>query len=205
MWLDSATSLPLRREVYDADGRLARLTAYLDFSILPAHSQQVKAAAVQSLMGGGAVVAGDEVQAMRTAGWTLPAVLGTLELVEVRRSPVGGVAAGGSTSQQSSVLHLVYSDGLSTVSVFQQAGRLDPPSGWSKRRVAHHQVWALDGVPSTLAWSTKGTVYTVVADAGAPEIEAVVGGLPAHKRHKGVVQRLHRGADRVMSWFNPFG
>lgn len=191
MWLDSQTALPLRREIYDDRGRLARLTGYLDFSVLPVPSQGQRLAASTSSSTEEAVAEG-EIATMRGKGWSIPQRLGALDLVEVRRSP-------------DAVLHAVYSDGLSTVSVFQQSGRFKPTDRWTKQTVAKHAVWVMGGIPGAISWSAKGKVYTVVADAGAPELDSMIKVLPLHERRSGILHRLHHGADRVMSWFNPFG
>lgn len=215
MWLDEKTALPLRREIYDQSGRLARLTGYLDFAVNERTPDRTRTVADVSALGAGELMSGEGVAQWRANGWALPDSLGSLQLVEVRKRTAADTASAIASDAEDSedaeeapgaeVLHLVYSDGLSTVSVFEQAGRFDASEGWSKRKLAGHQVWAMGGMPGAIAWSAKGKVYTVVADAGAPELETVIAGLPARKTHKGILNRLHRGADRVGSWLNPFG
>jgi hypothetical protein len=47
-------------------------------------------------------------------------------------------------------------------------------------------------------------VYTVMADAPAQTVDAVVGALP-HDGPPGFWKRLSRGFVRLASWVNPFG
>lgn len=195
-WLDVATALPLRREVYDEKGQLTRLSAFLDFTLRPPKSKKVPTSLAAHSSPAptmtGELLTPDALAAARQSGWVLPDALGSLQLVEIRRAGSGDV------------LHLVYSDGLATVSVFQQPGRLSAPGGWTQRKIADHSVWVNGGVPTAVAWSAKGKVYTVVSDGAAAQLEAVVKGLPRGGRHHGLLHRLHRGVDRVGSWFNPF-
>lgn len=200
-WLDDTTSLPLRREIYDDKGQLARLTGYLDFTIDP-----ISKAGFSSPVGNrmipasGTVMTTSDIALARAQGWSFPNELGSMQLVEIRR----GASDDRAPISSSEVMHLVYSDGLSTVSVFQQPGRLSAPKGWTEQTMAHRKVWVSGGVPSAISWSAKGKVYTVVADAGAPHIESVIAGLPHSKVQRGFLHRMHHGLDRVGSWLNPF-
>ena len=137
---------------------------------------------------------------MRDQGWHCPDSLpGPLSLVDARRG--GG--------EDGRIVHLSYTDGLATVSVFEQRGRLDAADldGYRRDVVDGHEVWvqrrrAADG------WSgpPDSTVYTVVADA--PERTVDAGGrgpaAPTRLRTATPSGRLGRGLDRVASWFNPF-
>ena len=105
----------------------------------------------------------------------------------------------------STVLDLGYSDGLSVISVFEQRGQL-PASlpGWRKATVAGHVIFVAGPDQRSLTWSGRGTVYTVVADAPTPTVDAVVGALP-HDKPPGFWKRMTRGLGRLASWANPFG
>ena len=202
-WIDTATALPLRREVYDLKGQLTRVSAYLDFALKPAIVRpRLVVKTTLAPAPAGQLLTGPELDAARASGWVLPDILGTLQLVEIRRGSATLVP--GVVDDQSAVMHLVYSDGLSTVSVFQQLGRLTTPSGWVQESIGSHKVWVNTGIPTAVSWSAKGRVYTVVAEGPPAQLQALIEGLPHATHHGGVLHRLHRGIDRVGSWLNPF-
>ena len=191
-WLDRDSGLVLRREVYDRHGRTTRASAFVEITI-----------------GRGTVAVGSGNRAwsasidtatldrMRDRGWHCPAVLpGPLTLVDARR---GG--------QDGGIVHLSYSDGIATVSVFEQRGRLDEVALADHRRdvTDGHVVWVRGEVPKRVVWTSGSTVYTVVADAPERTVDQVVAALPHHPAADGdTLRRLGRGLDRVASWFNPF-
>jgi sigma-E factor negative regulatory protein RseB len=134
---------------------------------------------------------------MRDRGWKCPDELPpSLQLIDARRG--GGHYDG--------IVHLSYSDGLASVSVFEQRGRLQASdlTDYRATTVGGRHVYLRDGVPQRLVWASHGTVYTVVADASARTVGAVVGALPRPTDDTGAMNRLGRGLDRVASWFNPF-
>jgi sigma-E factor negative regulatory protein RseB len=196
-WLDTATGLVLRREVYDDQGRTTRASAFVEIvvgkptdtrhlprAMAPAWSEEVDYSARES---------------MRTKGWHCPDKLpGALDLVDARRGGEAGAP----------ILHLSYTDGLATVSLFEQRGRLDSDNldGYQRQEDGGRAVYVRDGIPQRVVWSANGTVFTLVADAPAATVDDVVAALP-HERAEGegAWHRLGRGFERVASWFNPFG
>jgi sigma-E factor negative regulatory protein RseB len=102
------------------------------------------------------------------------------------------------------VLGLGYSDGLSVVSVFEQRGHLAARlDGWRKATVNGHEIFVAEPDQRSLTWSSRGMVYTVMADAPAGTVDAVVGVLP-HDAPAGFWKRMSRGMARLASWVNPF-
>jgi negative regulator of sigma E activity len=94
------------------------------------------------------------------------------------------------------VLHLTYSDGVSTVSVFEQRGRLDADAlgGWTARTVDGARVHVQEAAPWRAVWQGGGSVLTVVADAPPSTAEAVVDALPHSGGSGRWWDRLARGA-----------
>jgi short-subunit dehydrogenase len=94
-----------------------------------------------------------------------------LTLVDARR---GG---------EQDIVHLSYSDGIASVSVFEQRGRLDEDGLAGHRRQAAdgHAVWVRGEVPRRVVWSSGGTVYTVVADLGDHQATIELGRQLAHE------------------------
>ena len=102
------------------------------------------------------------------------------------------------------MLDLGYSDGLSVVSVFEQRGNLAAKlAGWRRTTVDGHVVFVAEPDQRSMTWSSRGMVYTVMADAPAQTVDAVVGVLP-HDRPPGFWKRMSRGMVRLASWVNPF-
>ncbi|KWX10921.1 hypothetical protein TR74_00770, partial [Carbonactinospora thermoautotrophica] len=130
------------------------------------------------------------------AGWRCPHALGTaLTLFGVRRLP----------GEQGPAVHLAYTDGLSTLSVFQQKGSLDTVrlagQGFTRRSLAGTCVHVRDDGPQrVVVWSADGTVYTVITDAPEDVIRAAVAALPHRTRVDMILGRLGRGVDRVENW-----
>ncbi len=191
-WLDRDSGLVLRREVYDRHGRTTRASAFVEIAI--------GRGTVAVGSGGRAWSASIDIATldrMRDRGWHCPPVLpGPLTLVDARR---GGLDGG--------IVHLSYSDGIATVSVFEQRGRLDVAALADHRRavIDGHVVWVRGGVPERVVWTSGSTVFTVVADAPERTVDQVVAALPHHPAADGdALGRLGRGLGRVASWFNPF-
>jgi hypothetical protein len=200
-WLDSENGLVLRREVYDESGRITRASSFVEITVGDADDY---ADAAESSKDTGRPTAWPNaidpsaLQRMRGRGWQCPDELPpSLQLVDARRG--GGEYDG--------IVHLSYSDGLASVSVFEQRGRLQESdlADYRPTIVGGRKVYLRDGVPQRLVWASHGTVYTVVADASARTVGDVVGALPRPTDDTGAWNRLSRGLDRVASWFNPFG
>jgi sigma-E factor negative regulatory protein RseB len=200
-WLDRETGLLLRREVYDEQGRRVLSSAFVDLQMTPAvvgASPTVRGSADR-----GSPVSRSELESMREQGWHVPKELpGRFALFETRTRDHG---EDGSREQ---VLHLAYSDGLSTTSLFAQPGDLgaEPPEGFVRREVGGHPVWAKDGSPERLVWAGGGRVWTLVSDAPDSAVAAAVETLPHEALpDTGARARIERGLSRLGSWLNPFG
>lgn len=189
-WLDVATGLILRRELYDDSGRTVRAAAFVDVAMAaPAPwTGPTKAADTDD----GSVLAAPQLATLRRQGWHAPARLSGLELFETRR--------------RSGVLQLSYTDGLFAVSVFSQRGRLAPASvkGWQPVRLNTTRAWTRPGLSQRVVWTGSGWVYTAVADAPDPVVAAAVGGFPG-RRGDSFLHRVLRGLHRMGSWLNPVG
>lgn len=192
-WIDDATGLLLRREVYAPDGDLARVSGFVDLAI----GKQGRARAVPSPIPGenGEPVATAGYDALAADGWfCCPRRLDeTLRLTEVRRSA------------DDRTLQLVYSDGLTATTVFQQPADLNDGTagGFTQRREGNGEVYVRYGLSSSASWSVDGMVYTVVSDTpyGLDRARAV---FPRDRAPENAGQRLGRGMHKIMSWLNPF-
>lgn len=205
-----ASGLVLRRQLLDASGDLLHSTAFTRLALVPA-------AAVEQI-GSGQLASGqvtdgpvaaraqtpvddDAVAALRAAGWSVPdELVPGLALVDARRDTSAPTAAA-----RDAVLHLTYSDGLSTVSLFEQRGRLDRAgrAGWQWEQRAGAAVLVRPGLPERLAWADSGTVFTLVADVGDDVVDAALATLPRQRAAPGLAHRFTLGLERVGSWLDP--
>jgi sigma-E factor negative regulatory protein RseB len=191
-WLDRATGLPLRREMFDPSGHLVNEGAFIDLKLGgdpdPAPSRAVSAWSAQPTR--------PDLIVLERQGWPVPSTLaGDMSLVGVSRTSDSG----------SKVLDASYSDGLSVVSVFMEHGVLARAlPGWNKIKIGGVSVYS--GAPDdrSLTWSAGGVVYTVISDAPQPTVDSIVVQLP-HDRDGGLWGRVRRGFKRIGSWFDPFG
>jgi sigma-E factor negative regulatory protein RseB len=214
-WVDRETDLVLRTEVFTPAGRLVRSSGYVTVTIggqvhrgpgggpalrSPAHPGAGPAAGVsrpEPVPSPWKPAPPRVVQRMRSHGFVLPEHLGRgFVRYDVRAK----------RTQHGPVVHLSYSDGLSTVSVFEQSGRLEPDrlSGFARTRIAGTDVWQHGRIPRRVVWSAGGTVYTLVTDAPTAAVGTAVRTLPHHGAGDGALDRIQHGFVRIGSWLNPF-
>jgi sigma-E factor negative regulatory protein RseB len=191
-WLDDASSLLLRRETFDQAGRLVRSSAFTELTIGAQGFHVVPAGDPAAQLDAGAI------DALRHDGWQIPAALGSdLELFDARMRNHDGEG----------VLHLSYSDGLVTLSLFAQRGRLGAARmpGFSRQKVSGAAVWVRPSTPERVVWGGGGRVFTLLSDASPETVRAAVTVLPHEKAARtGLLARLGRGLARLGSWLNPF-
>ena len=195
-WLDDATKLPLEREVFDSAAHVISEDVFINVRFANGGLDTVPVGLPADPAGPWAEPQpAGQLLTLRASGWLVrPALPGGLSLFT-------GAQTKTSTG---TVLDLGYSDGLSVISVFEQRGNLAPKlTGWQMVTVAGHQVYAAGSDQHSLTWSSRGMVYTVLADAPAQTVTAVVGALP-HDAPPGFWKRMSRGFARLASWANPF-
>lgn len=198
-WLDRETGVLLRRESYDRDGKTVRGSAFFDIrvdaSVIPTDDKLSVREPPAGRVADARQLAESDLQAIARAGWTCPRRLADgLELRGARSLP----------DPAGKVMHLAYSDGLATVSVFEQRGRLDDADldGFRQVSLGGGTIYVHDGIPQQLVWMSRDTVFTVVTDAPDETVAAVVAGLPrAEPSDAGLMARLGRGFARAAAWF----
>jgi len=191
-WLDQATALPLRREMFDASGHLVNEGAFIDLRFGLKDAEAVPSVGGQAWA---AQPASAGLSSLHRQGWSVPLILAGMTLVAITHT----------STRSGSVIDASYSDGLSVVSVFIQRGDLpETIPGWRHTVVRGLVVYSSEPDERSLAWSAMGFVYTVIADAPQETVAQVVAQLP-HDREAGLWQRVRRGLERMGSWLNPFG
>ncbi|MET0919589.1 MAG: hypothetical protein ABWY77_00145 [Acidimicrobiia bacterium] len=160
--VDDDTSLPLARQVLDPHGKVLRAYAFESLDVQPAGTAAAAAAVPNTSTRTATAVrdvpSGYHAPARAGAGYTLL-----------------------SRSRHDDGLHLVYSDGLFTVSITEQRGELDwdsMPSGAVATDVdgVHARRYS-EASGDVLVWERDGVVYTCVSDAPTDVLAAMVAGL----------------------------
>ena len=191
-WVDRTTGMLLRREVFDEQGRRVRSSAFVDLVVRPAPA--TAPVAVLTVRSGDERPAPAAVDRLRAQGWLVPEALPEgFRLFETRHS--------------GEVLHLAYTDGLSTLSLFAQSGKLGrgPMQGFRAEQVDGRPVWVRHAAPARVVWSGGGRVWTLVSDAPEGAVLAAVAALPRDEApDDGLRARLGRGISRLGQLLNPF-
>ncbi|WP_018658204.1 hypothetical protein [Actinomadura flavalba] len=188
-YLDAATGLLLRRELLDAAGGPVCTSGFSSIRVGTAGT--VPPSARVETPWPGRLDAAARAR-LRDGGWPVREALpGRLRLYDARRAADGTV-------------HLGYSDGLATVSVFVQRGELDARelAGWRRSGGDGRPVFRRDGLHRWAVTGGGGYVVTVVTEAPESTAAGVAALLPP--RGEALPARLARGARRLGSWVNPF-
>ncbi|HYO31724.1 MAG TPA: sigma-E factor regulatory protein RseB domain-containing protein [Nocardioidaceae bacterium] len=195
-WVDDASGLLLRRDLYEG-GQLVRSTRFtqlrlLDDGFLTHLSPALTVPTATPVATTSAAVLHDD-------GWVCPSTLARgFTLTRLEHLDTAG-----------DVMRASYSDGLSSVSLFQQRGRLDPAAltRFSRTTPAHGELFVRFGVPTVAVSQSGDTVYALVTDAPPAVAKAVIAGLP----HDDVVAeeaqvgaRLAAGLGRLGAIVNPY-
>ena len=171
LYLDEVTSLLLRREQLDTRGRTVRAVGFTT----------IGEPAVGTF---NASLAGEIPQTPSRSTNRQPRVLDEVAApFRAPRSAGDRFHLVGRYDEDDHTLHLFYSDGLFSVSVFEQKGELDPtglPAGAESRTVAGRDVrqYRTPGA-AVLVWESGDVVYTTVSDAPLDQVDAVVGDVSA--------------------------
>jgi sigma-E factor negative regulatory protein RseB len=191
-WLDSRTKLPLRREVFDSNAHLISDIKLVDLKLGVGALAGMPAAEAQPWT---RRLDGDALRALRRAGWPVPQRLaGLMRLFAVSE----GANADGP------VVDASYSDGLSVISLFVQRGSLPGTlQGWQQVAIDGHHAYTSETDERTIAWSSGGFVFTMIADAPPATVDQAVTAL-AGSGSASFWTRIGRGFRRLASLANLF-
>jgi hypothetical protein len=206
LWVDDTSGLLLRRETYAGADTLLRMVSYLRLDLDPSASRlgdEVRATRGQrpgQVRREQLVLDVDDQgrAALRSAGWVVPEEL------------PGGYLTDGAfavSAEQTQPLQTVYSDGLYTVSLFEQRGSLDPatlPEGAVISEAYGFPTYTWKGaVPQRVVWEARGSTWSLVGDAPPDEFAAIIRSLPA-PQPDGFGDRMRRGFGRLWAWVSPW-
>ncbi len=209
LWIDDASGLLLRQEVWDARGRLTRMVSFVELGGVsvpgsggaPAGAAPgAETAQTAATLGAPDAVpadpaAGDpQAAAARLHSPCPPTLPGGYRLVDARRVTGGGGEQPEQPQRPAAVqaLHLTYSDGLSALSVFVQDGRLPTggPAGMTVQDWNGHRVYVAAGWPARAVWEGGGRVFTAVSDAPRDELADALAALPGQRTGSGMLDRI---------------
>lgn len=165
LWIDSETHVVLAKEAYHSDGSLAWRTRFDDIRYTDAIPSQVftrdTPRGYTTVRGRSYGVTTSVAEAVKSAGF---------KPYTPRYLPEGFSVLGAGISQVHGVknLHLVYSDGIRTVSLFENAtARAIDFSGMKTQTVTfdkHEAEYVHDGPTTLLAWREEGLAFALVGD-----------------------------------------
>jgi hypothetical protein len=184
IYLDTETNLLLRREQFAETGSVVRTLAFQSIDLTPSTGLLAEPRSPEN--NAPEPVALDRLSSPAAAP---PALADGYERMGVYRD--------------GDVLHVLYSDGLYDLSLFQQQGRLRrsdlPPEG---ERVAvgdtpgWRYAWAGGQV---IVWSERGRVFTAVSDAPVQQVLAAVRSMPpVPGRELSLLGKIRRACQALM-------
>jgi anti-sigma factor RsiW len=166
-WVDEATGLMPWQETYEKDGDVELSFGFTTITITPAAEmidhllpRLAGASATTSLT----VSSGSW---LRASGWYCGSEIAGFSLVRLRTD----------NADEPRAVHLIYSDGLTTVGVYQERGRLAVAPDGSRWDDAV-QAYTYDGASAMATWQSDDVVFTVVTDGSADVLARAVGSLP---------------------------
>jgi MucB/RseB N-terminal domain/Putative zinc-finger len=165
-WIDDATGLLLGQETYDAQGQVTLSSRFTSLRIGSASSILEHLPPRLAVSTTTSALTLSSSPQLTARGWSCSHSLAGLALVRVRTD----------RADSPNVLHLVYSDGLNTVSVVQRRGLLGgpPPGAWNPDLGAYLG----RGTLGLATWQSGATVYTVITDGPTQLLADSVRGLP---------------------------
>ncbi len=201
LYIDRGSGLIVRRETFREDGRPVRLVAFTSLDLTPRDLPEMDDEATwREVQPNKAAMSSQGLEILREIGWAAPEQLpGSFRVVDA--SALG--------ESDASSLHLLYTDGLYAISIYEQHGRLDGAAARSQgarpATLGDMYVYRWPGAePATVAWSGDGRTFTAVSDAPPDALRTALSGLP-HDPPPGLTARLRRGLGRVAQWLWPFG
>ncbi len=167
-WLDDATGITLWQELYDGEqGSFVLSFGFTAVSVTPAAEMLDHLPPRLVAVSPSTSLSVADVGWLSGAGWSCGRELADLSLVRLRTNrPVDATA-----------VYAVYSDGVATVGVVEQRGRLEgppPETAWDPGL----QAYVSRGASQTATWQTEDSVVTVITDGSGDLLTRAVTFLP---------------------------
>ena len=171
VWLDAQTHIVLAKEAYHNDGSLAWRTRFDDIRYTDAIPDQVFSSDIPA---GFTTVRGRSYDQPQSLPSAVPDA--GFAPVTAKYLPDGFSLVGADVSQNNGIknLHFIYSDGIRTLSLFQNAtGREVDFVGLQSHATSfegHQAHYVRDGPTTLLAWSERKLVFALVGDLDLKEL-----------------------------------
>lgn len=188
-WVDDRTGLVLWHERFDDGGALRTSTGFTTFEPRDEPDLIQHLAPQEAVPTTPVTLTLSHVAGLVDQGWACGPDLAGMTLTRLRADRA---------SDPRAVL-LVYSDGLDTVSVHEQRGRLvDPPDGatWD----AGSRSWVRHGASNLASWQSGDTVITVITDGSSELLSRVIARLPhAGPQQRTTMERIQAGWVQILA------
>jgi anti-sigma factor RsiW len=186
-WVDDDSGLLLWHATYDTSGRTTISAGFTSVQVgQPDTVGHASVGATVPLTNTSLTLA--STGSLVTRGWLCPDDLAGLSLVRLRTD----------SADDPTVVHLAYSDGVSSVSVFEQHGTLaHAPSGagWD----ADLKAYVRGGAAKVATWQSGTTVYTVVTDGSPDLLDSTIAALPHEVTPpRTTIDRVRAGWSRIL-------
>jgi len=187
-WVDDETGILLAQENYDDAGGVAQSARFTHVRISSQVTFRPHLSPQLATLTTKASLTLSNATDLASRGWYCQGRLAGLSLVRLRSDQAGNPSA----------LHMVYGDGVTTLSVFEQRGRLAAaPSGsvWEDSI----QAFVRPGSPTMASWRSGDTVFTVVTDGDLDLVREAVASLP-HEPYESptTMGRVRAGWGRII-------
>lgn len=187
-WIDEQTGLVLWQQRFTDEGAV-RLSAGFTVVDVNNPSYPVPDAPRLTAPDDGAALTLSSAPMMSDRGWSCSGDLAGLSLVRLRSD----------AAEDPESLHMTYSDGLTTVAVFETRGRLAaPPSGsvWDETARAYVRT----GAATVASWQSGDKVFTAVTDGDRGALAEVVDQLPHESTPEPTTMgRVQAGLTRIVN------
>lgn len=183
-WVDDATGLLLAQQTFDPAGEPLVTAGFAVVEVgPPAADLALDPVDVVSSPTTGTTLTLSNAPQLSQAGWSCEERLAGLTLVRLRSD--GATEPG--------AVHLVYTDGVSTLTVHEQRGSLvasPDGSSWDTGLGA----WTRTGPSNLASWQSGDRVFTVATDGAASLLAAAVDSLPHEPpRDRTTMERIREG------------
>ena len=188
-WIDDATGIVLWQQTYDRRGSLDLSLGFTSISVSHGDSILEHLPPRLTVPRTSTSLTLSSAAELNASGWSCVRQLAGLSLVRIRSDRPGNP----------NTVNLLYSDGLTTVSVFQQRGRLSAvpeDSQWDAALQAHVR----PGASGMATWQSGDTVLTVVTDGSGSVLADAIKSLP-HDRATAqtTLDRIKAGWARILT------
>jgi hypothetical protein len=188
-WVDDASGIVLGRQAFDDRGQEVMSVSFTEVQVTRSTAILEHLPASLDVPTTNTVLTLSNAPELDRQGWFCRTDLAGLSLVRLRSDSALAPQA----------VHLVYSDGLTTISVFEQRGQLSSAPGssaWDTGLRAYTQ----EGASSVASWQSGGRVFTVVTDGSTDLLAEVVRSLPHEPRPgRTTMGRIREGWARLLA------